>query len=226
VNDGTCEYAAKIRSIYLEEDIDYLIEQFPLAIDQSLDGLTRIASIVRAMKDFSHPDSQHASLTNLNAAIQSTVAVSRNEWKYVAEVKLDLDDHLPMVSCYIGKLNQVILNLIVNAAQAIGDVRKEELDKGLITISTRHIAGDNVEILISDTGSGIPESIQAKVFDPFFTTKEVGKGTGQGLSMAHNVVTQLHHGSISFTTQIGAGTTFRIVIPVNQHESSDIREAS
>jgi PAS domain S-box-containing protein len=225
-SDAGLTASEQMRSVLEDEDMDYLAEQIPLAIDQSLDGLSRIAAIVGAMKDFSHPDSDTATLADLNAAIQSTVGVSRNEWKYVANLELHLDDSLPMVQCYIGKLNQAILNLIINAVHAIADANQGTERIGTITISTLRTENGTVEITVADDGTGIPEAARARVFDPFFTTKDVGKGTGQGLAIVHSVITMLHQGKVSFTTQLGVGTAFLIVLPTTSAKLSDIREVA
>ena len=193
--------------------VRYLRAEIPKSIEDSLDGAGRVADIVRAMKEFSHPGSEEKRLLDVNRAIESTVRVSRNEWKYVADLKLDLDPDLPAVPCLPGELNQVILNLIVNAAHAIADVAAEKPGaKGVITVSTCR-DGEWVEIRVRDTGTGIPEDVQSSIFNPFFTTKGVGKGTGQGLAIAHAVVVQKHGGTISFETATGAGTTFKIRLP-------------
>jgi len=197
-----------------EADLAYLTEEIPKAISQSLEGVERVASIVQAMKEFSHPGVESKIAVDLNHSIRSTLTVSRNEWKYVAEVKTAFDEHLPLVPCLPGDFNQVMLNLIVNAAHAIGDVvRSEDVTKGVITISTRQ---DNewVEIRVQDNGSGIPEKVRNKIFDPFFTTKGVGKGTGQGLAIAHSVIVDKHGGTISCETEVGKGTTFILRLPI------------
>ncbi|MBA3968298.1 MAG: PAS domain S-box protein, partial [Nitrospirales bacterium] len=170
-----------------EADLAYVTKEIPAAIQQSLDGAERVSTIVRAMKVFSHPGTTEKKPIDLNQTIESTVTVARHEWKYVADVALHLDPTLPPIPCLPGEFNQVILNLLVNAAHAIEDVvGKAEGGKGTITISTR-MQQDWVEIRIADTGTGIPENARHKIFDPFFTTKEVGKGTGQGLAIAHDV---------------------------------------
>jgi signal transduction histidine kinase len=199
-------------------DLNFIVAEMPRAIDQSLDGAQRVASIVRAMKEFSHPDSIEKIATDLNKAIASTVIVARNEWKYVSEIVTELDEALPAVVCYPGDINQVILNLIVNAAHAIKEKIKDG-DKGQITIRTRK-AEDFVQILVTDTGTGIPAAIQPRVFDPFFTTKEVGKGTGQGLALAYSVIVKKHGGKIWFETEIGQGTTFFMTLPVTHPGSA------
>lgn len=196
-------------------DLEYLIDEIPKAIAQSIEGVKRVSEIVKSMKEFSHPEGEDKVFQDLNAAISSTITISRNEWKYVADMETHLDPNLPLVFCFPGMFNQVILNLIVNAAHAIGDVVKNSGNKGKITISTE-AGGDYAVIKISDTGTGIPESIRHKIFDPFFTTKEVGKGTGQGLAIAHTVIVEKHSGTIDFESEIGAGTTFIIRIPVGK----------
>jgi PAS domain S-box-containing protein len=188
-----------------------LEKEIPQSITQANSGVQRVAKIVKAMKDFSHPGTESKIPVDLNRAIESTLTVCRNEWKYVAELQTDFDPSLPPVSCLPGEFNQAILNILVNAAHAIGDkVRGNGM--GVIGVSTcRH--GDGVEIRISDTGTGIPEAARGRIFDPFFTTKEVGKGTGQGLAIARSVVVDKHQGEIFFETEMGKGTTFIIRLP-------------
>jgi signal transduction histidine kinase len=196
-------------------DLDYLSAEIPLAIQQSLEGIQRVTSIVRAMKEFAHPDTGEFKPLDLNSAVENTLTVARNEWKYVAEVVTDLEPNLPLVPCLPGEINQVLLNILINAAHAIADAIGDQAgDKGKITIRTRR-AGAWVEIRIGDTGSGIPESIRTRVFDPFFTTKGVGKGTGQGLAIAHAVVVKKHHGTITFESEVGRGTTFIVRLPLD-----------
>jgi PAS domain S-box-containing protein len=196
-------------------DLEYLSSEIPNAIRQSLEGLDRVATIVRAMKEFSHPGGEDKQTIDLNHAIENTVTVCRNEWKYVAEMALDLDSTLPLVPCLPGDFNQVILNLIVNAAHAIADaINGDETHKGTISISTRHDGGW-AEIRIGDTGTGIPEKHRPKIFTPFFTTKEVGRGTGQGLAICRSVVVGKHGGTIDFETELGKGTVFIIRLPLH-----------
>jgi len=197
----------------VELDFEYTREALPTAIERSMTGVERVTKIVRAMKAFAHPDGDRLTPTDLKALIESTVMVATNEWKYVAEVDLDLDQNLPSVPCIGGELNQVVLNLIVNASHAIADVVGDSGDKGKISISAACDATHAV-IRVRDSGTGIPEHARAKVFDPFFTTKEVGKGTGQGLAMAYNCVVKRHKGSIDFETELGRGTTFVIRLPL------------
>jgi signal transduction histidine kinase len=193
-------------------DLDYIVENAPLAIDSAIDGLGRIATIVRSMKEFAHPDQAEKSAADLNNAIRSTLVIAHNEYKYVAEIDTDFGE-LPLVQCYLGEINQVVLNLLINAAHAISDVVKDSSRMGKLTVRTR-LDGDEVEIAIGDTGTGIPESARDKIFDPFFTTKKVGKGTGQGLAIAHSVIVNKHGGTLRFETECGKGTTFFIRLPV------------
>jgi len=199
-----------------DADLAFLLQEVPKAISQCREGLARVTRIVGAMKDFSHPDSEAKIRTDLNRAIQSTVTVCRNEWKYVADMDLDLDPGLPAVPCLTGEFNQAILNLVINAAHAIADVQAQHKGgKGRITIRTR-TAGDMAEILVEDTGAGIPEQIRPRIFDPFFTTKPVGKGTGQGLAIVYSVIVEKHGGSIDLESEVGRGTTFILRLPIQE----------
>lgn len=197
-----------------EADLEYLHGEIPRAIQQSGEGVERVATIVKAMKEFSHPGSAEMKAIDLNHAIESTLTISRNEWKYVADTATEFDPHLPVVRCLPGEFNQVILNLVVNAAHAIADVKIRGAEKGSITITTRRDGGW-AEIRVSDTGTGIPEAVRGRIFTPFFTTKEVGRGTGQGLAIAHAVVVKKHGGTLGFETEEGKGTTFIIRLPID-----------
>jgi two-component system NtrC family sensor kinase len=203
--------------------IAYLTKHVPRAIAQSLDGLTRISSIVQAMKEFSHPSGAEKQPVNIHESIETSVTIARNEWKYVAEVELDFDDSLPPVPLLRNEFNQVILNLIVNAAHAISAATDEgATGKGRIRIQTRN-EGTHVVVRVSDTGSGIPERIRARVFEPFFTTKPVGKGSGQGLAIAYSVIVDKHRGTIAFETQEGVGTSFIVHLPLSMEPPKDSR---
>jgi signal transduction histidine kinase len=209
------ELITEVENSVDEADIEYLLEEIPTAIQQSLEGVDRVSRIVRAMKEFSHPGVEGKTVIDINKAIESTIMVARNEWKYVAEMKTDFDPHLPLVPCLPGEFNQVILNILLNAAHAITDaVGDGSKGKGTITVSTRR-DDEWAEIRISDTGTGIPEEVRTKIFDPFFTTKEVGKGTGQGLAISHSVIAEKHDGTITFETEMGKGTTFIIRLPIS-----------
>jgi PAS domain S-box-containing protein len=212
VDEETLKQSTQFAS---QVEIDYLVKEIPLALDQTLEGIGRVTKIVRAMKDFSHPGLDTKSNVDLNRMIESTITVARNEWKYVAEVHTELDPNLPLVMCFPGDINQVILNLLTNAAHAInGSPASQPNSKGLITITTKQ-EGGFIEIRIADTGGGMPETIRDRVFEPFFTTKEVGIGTGQGLAIAHAAIVERHKGRISFETELGKGTTFLIQLPIS-----------
>ena len=205
-----------------EFDLDYLEEEIPIAIQHTLKGVGRIAKIVQAMKIFAHPGGEEKEPADINKEIEKTITISRNEWKYVAELKTEFDESLSLVPCFQAELNQVILNLIVNAAHAIADTNKDNpTQMGTIRIRTRREA-NWAKIYISDTGSGIPEEIRSKIFDLFFTTKEPGKGTGQGLAISHSVIVEKHKGTISLESQEGKGTIFIISLPlVAEPEQND-----
>lgn len=217
---GTDE-ADKFANAVEKADISYLNDEVPKAFDQALDGVDRISKIVQSMKDFAHPGSNDFHATDLNKAIESTITIASNEWKYVANIVTDYDRDLPLVPCLTSEFNQVILNMIVNASHAISDVMKNDSGgKGTIAIKTEN-KGDHVEIHISDTGCGMSEEIRKKIFDPFFTTKEVGKGTGQGLAISHTVIVEKHKGTIDVTSEPGRGTTFVISLPLSINDSAD-----
>ncbi|MDP2861803.1 MAG: PAS domain-containing protein [Desulfobacterales bacterium] len=202
-----------------ESDLNYLIVEIPTAIKQSMEGVAQVAKIVRSIKDFSHPGGEEKTGVDINRALESTVIVSRNEWKYVAEMETDFDPSLPMVPGHPGELNQVFLNLIINAAHTISDIVKKSPDKkGAIRLTTRNKI-NWVEIIVSDTGTGIPKDIRSRIFDPFFTTKEVGKGTGQGLAICHSIIVQKHGGSLSFETEEGSGSAFTVRLPTERDVS-------
>ncbi len=194
--------------------LDDLLEEIPQAIEQTLQGAERVTNIVRAMKEFSHPGTDQKTPVDLNHAIASTVTVARNEWKYVADLVTDLDPLLPPVPCLPGEFNQVVLNLIVNAAHAIADAtRTNPSQKGRIAICTRRV-DPFAEIRIEDSGTGIPDHIRNRIFDPFFTTKPVGQGSGQGLAIARSVIVDKHGGTLTFDSVLGQGTTFLIRLPL------------
>jgi PAS domain S-box-containing protein len=196
-------------------ELEYLMSESPKAVSDSMEGVTRVATIVSAMKRFAHPGSAERVPLDVNKAIETTVEVARNEWKYHAEVKLDLDPHLEFFPCFAADFNQVILNMLVNAAHAVNDKYQDRSDKGLITIRTQKAQG-HMTVSISDTGCGIPPENLHRIYDPFFTTKEVGKGTGQGLAITHDIVVNKHGGSIDVESEPGIGTTFTLRFPLSQ----------
>jgi PAS domain S-box-containing protein len=193
-------------------DLPYMLEEVPKTIARTLDGVKRVATIVRAMKEFAHPDQKEMVATDLNRALQATLEVARNEYKYVADVVTELGP-VPLVACHAGDVNQVFLNVIVNAAHAIADKVKGTAARGRIRVATRADA-HAVVVEIEDDGGGIPAAIRDKVFDPFFTTKAVGRGTGQGLAIARSVVDK-HGGAIRFDSEEGKGTRFHIRLPID-----------
>lgn len=197
-----------------DADIEYLYEEIPVTMSQSQDGVRRVDKIVKAMKDFSHPGEEDKIHADINNILKSTIIVCRNEWKYVAEVETDFASDLPMVPCYSNDLSQTFLNLIVNGAHAIADVTEDgKQGRGKISITSK-FAEDRVIVWITDSGGGVPKEIQDKIFDPFFTTKKLGKGTGQGLSIARRAIVEKHQGNIFLEAEEGKGTTFIIEIPV------------
>lgn len=196
-----------------ELQIPFYLDELPSAISETMQGLDRISAIVNSVKQFAHPGHDRQEAVDLNELVEKTVTLSRNEWKYVADMAVDLDPHLPRVVCSSQGIGQVLLNLVVNAAHAIMDVPKGTERSGKITIETRSM-GDLVRIRVMDNGSGIPPHARDHVFEPFFTTKSVGKGTGQGLFIAHRVVVKEHGGEIRFETESGQGTAFIISLPV------------
>ena len=197
-----------------QADLEFLLEEVPASVTEALDGIDRVVKIVSAMKEFSHPGNHEKSPTNLNHALENTLTVCRNEWKYVAELVTDLARDLPLVPCFPDQLNQAVLNLIINASHAVQERLKTEPNvPGRINVSTRR-DGDWVEIRVSDNGCGIPEDIQQRIFEPFFTTKEVGKGTGQGLTIVHDIVVKKHGGQVYAASAPGAGATFILRLPL------------
>jgi signal transduction histidine kinase len=201
--------AAAAKDAEAAADLDFLTAEIPTAIAQSLDGIDRIRQIVLAVKEFSHPDVKEVAPLDLNHAIDTTITVTRNQWKYIAEMATDLALDLPEVPCRGGEINQMLLNLIVNAAHAI---EAKGQGTGTITVATARRDGW-AEIRVSDTGTGIPPALIDRIFDPFFTTKEPGKGTGQGLAICHNIVVTKHGGSIAVESTLGEGSCFIVRLP-------------
>ncbi|MGC2246599.1 MAG: HAMP domain-containing sensor histidine kinase, partial [Terriglobales bacterium] len=223
------EHLQHFSELHQKCDLEYLLKNIPTAIDHSLEGVNRVAKIVKGFKEFSHPGSEEKRGINLNQTIETTISVSKHEWKYCAHMVTVLDPDLPLVPCLVGEFNQVILNLIVNSAHAISGVlekngneknsdqknsdEKNGSGKGTITITTSK-EGEWARIAVADTGGGIPAEIHSRIFEPFFTTKEVGKGTGQGLALAHAAIVNRHQGQLWFESQVGKGTTFFIRLPL------------
>ncbi len=196
-----------------EADWDYLVAELPQALAQSRDGIERISSIVLAMKDFSHPASKEMTPSDLNKLITTTMTVARNEWKYVAELITDFDQQLPQVPLLADQMGQVILNILVNAAHAVEERYGSNPETGVIKISTER-TGDTVKVRLMDNGTGMPEDVKSRIFDPFFTTKEVGRGTGQGLAIAYDIIANKHGGKLECESEKGKGSTFVITLPL------------
>lgn len=210
-----------------ERDMDYLIEEIPNAVDQSAEGVQQVRSLVLALKEFSHPGNKVSQREDINHMINNIITISRNEWRHVASIETDLAVDMPMVPCIRDEINQVLLNIVINAAQAVSDKSLAALAQGLpydalITIKT-HYSDETAYIEIKDNGPGIPQSIIDRIYDPFFTTKDVGKGTGQGLAIAYDILVNKHQGSISVESDPGNGTVFTIALPLKL-ASSDLQE--
>ncbi len=214
----TREEIDSLNELNRQTKIQHYLAESPNAVQEALDGVERVRKIVLAMREFSHPSEKEKKLADINHGIETTIVISRNEWKYFTELETDLDPTLPMVYCQIDEINQVVLNMIINAVQSIqDDIPPGSDQKGKITISTQ-TSNDRVLIKVQDTGKGIPEDIKQRIFDPFFTTKGVGKGTGQGLSLAHQIIVQRHHGKISVDSTVGKGSIFTIELPIGLQE--------
>lgn len=217
-NDLTADLKTLINAV----DMSYLAKEIPSALLQSYEGIMSVSKIVRAMKDYAHPE-QSFKLVNINMSVESTIIVSSSEWKYSSKIKRIFDDSLPMVECVAGDINQVVLNIIINAAHSIAEKYNESNEiSGEIIVQTKKI-NNNVSIEIADNGNGMTEDTRNKVFDHFFTTKEVGKGTGQGLSIAHRLIVEKHQGVIEVESTLGEGSIFRIIVPV-KHKAINYRK--
>jgi len=214
MNEKIAEIYNELEFVKKELDFDFLLDEIPMAIENNQTGISQINKIILSLKDFSHPSQKEKSLNDINHGIEVTTVISKNQWKYVAELHTDLQPDLPLVPCIIDEINQVLLNMIINAAHAIQDkLGLEPFEKGKITIKTAAKA-NFIEIMIIDTGKGIEPENMGKIFDPFFTTKEVGRGTGQGLALAHDIIVNKHSGQISVDSTVGVGTTFIIKLPM------------
>ncbi len=225
--EGADQDVSAVRAAAADIDLGFLLAEIPQALDQAIDGTERVTAIVRAMKRFAHPGGDAMCLVDLNKALETTALVARNEWKYLAELTLELDPDLPEAFCLANDMNQVFLNIVVNAAHAIAERQERDgnSDMGRIVVRSRR-EQEQAVIAISDTGCGIPDENRDKIFDQFFTTKEVGKGTGQGLAMVHDVVVSKHGGRIDVESEIGRGTTFILYIPLGRQDpdSSEVED--
>ncbi|MBN1394599.1 MAG: response regulator [Pirellulales bacterium] len=210
--DLLAEIEAKIRSA----DLGFLNREIPLAINQSLEGLAHVAEIVGAMKEFSHPANGEKQQIDLNHAILGALTLCGGEWKHRAELETDFDPELPLVCCVPTDINRLVVNLVVNAVHAVAEAARQDNERqGKITVRTKY-DGPWAEIRVEDNGMGIRDEIRSRVFDLFFTTKDVGRGTGQGLAIVHNIVVDKHGGTIEFETQKGKGTSFIVRLPINE----------
>jgi signal transduction histidine kinase len=199
-----------------DAELDFLREELPGAIDQSLSGIQQVARIASAMKSFARRGGNEKEVADINQAIEMTSAICRNEWKYDADLELGLDPDLPKVTCHVGELSQVWLNLIVNAAHAIK--ANPDLPRGLITVTTKALDGA-IEVSVADNGTGMPDEVRDRVFERFFSTKGDGKGSGQGLAICHSIVTEQHGGEIALWTEMGKGTRFTVTLPIEAKTS-------
>lgn len=212
IEEATQKLLASFPSIEGDREDEFIRANLPRAIESSMKGIERISEIVTSMKRFSYKDQEYDKQPNdLNQAVLDTVAITSNEWKDCVVLETELDPELPSAECQIGEINQVIMNLIINASHAIRDFKKGAM--GNITIRTRPVESNRVEIEVEDDGGGMTEEVRAKIFEPFFTTKEMGVGSGQGLAISHSVIVAKHDGELFFETELGRGTIFRIRLP-------------
>ena len=215
------QLASRLSAAIRSADLDFLRDRIPQALQRSQEGVDGVTQLVSAMREFSHPGSTERTYVDLNRTVASAITVSRNEWKYVADLEMNTDASLPAVLCLPGEVSQVVVNLVVNAAHAIGEIVGDSGGgKGLITVTTER-QGDWVEMRLQDTGGGIPEHIQPRIFDPFFTTKEVGRGTGQGLAISHDIIVSKHDGELFFESEPGKGATFVVRLPIDGRSDQD-----
>lgn len=216
-SSGSHPELASALNVALEAaDLDFVREQLPIALEQAVEGLSRIATIVNAMKNFSHPSGGAVQPADLEAIIRAVVIVAQNEWKYVADLEVNIEPGLPLVPCLRDEIGQLVLILLVNAAHAISErMVKGDQSRGHLEISV-HLLDEFAEIRVADNGAGIPENIRDRVFDPFFTTKVIGRGTGQGLAIAYSTVVDKHKGQIFLESEIGHGTCFIVRLPLHK----------
>lgn len=196
--------------LWQKADMDFVLQEMPSAFEQATQGLQQIRDIVLAMKNFAHPGTETKEKTNVNNAISDVILIAQNEYKYAATITTDLSEDLPEIPCIRSEINQVILNMIVNAAHAISEIHDEP---GKILISTEYDE-EYVSIIISDNGAGMNEKTKERIFDPFFTTKGIGKGSGQGLAITYSIIIEHHEGTIEVDSLVGEGTTFTIRLPL------------
>lgn len=219
-NTDISQLRSQMQKQAADADLEFVLEELPLALSETESGLERIANIVLSMKSFAHPGQHDMAPTDLNQAIESTLRIAANRCQDSATIEVRPSPSLPLVHCAADQINQVVLNILVNAADAIRDAGSTEGNAGgTIVIATTHDAS-HVEISISDNGPGIPPDVRERIFDPFFTTKEVGKGSGQGLAISYDVVVNGHKGELLCDSAVGRGTTFRVRLPLHAGSSS------
>jgi signal transduction histidine kinase len=206
---------------YLKYDLDYFINEAINALNETFEGIERVKKIVIAMKEFAHPSSKEKVQTDLNKIIETTITISRNNWKYYADMITQFDTNLPLIECVIDEIGQVILNMIVNSAHAIEEKFKELNQKGYIKITTSSDSSF-AYITIEDNGTGIKPEHLSKIYEPFFTTKGVGKGTGQGLAIAYDIIVNKHNGDIKCESTYGEGTKFIIKLPLRSKNGKEV----
>lgn len=207
----------EIAKRYEEFKVDETLKELDKAIERTELGIEKVSKLVRAMKNFAHPSGGEKAYSSINDGINDTITISRNEWKYAADIETKLDPSLPLVRCCIDELNQVFLNLIINSVHAIEEKYKNQ-GKGKISVITKILDDNNIEIQFSDDGIGIPDDIIDKIFEPFFTTKEIGKGSGQGLPIVHDIIVNKHRGRIKVNSKVNVGTDFILILPINNRE--------
>ena len=210
----------ELEKIFEEYDIGYILEEGPKASDQIVRGVSRVSTIIQTMLNYTHPGRSVIEQANIHELLENTLVFILSKKKDKFEIETDFCQDLPQILCYPGELIQVFMNLLINAADAI----EEKGKPGLIKITTSYNE-DEVMIAIADNGCGIADEIKDNIYNPFFTTKEIGKGTGQGLSLVHNIVTQRHKGRIYFESQVGEGTTFYVHLPISLEVPDDDHES-
>lgn len=205
-------------------DLEYLLEELPRSLSEAGDGVRRVAELVRALKEFAHPDHASKVHADVNRALERAIVMARGELRHVSRVETNLAP-LPPLRCHIGSLSQVFLNLLINAAHAIEERSTKggiPMAKHKVTVASR-VDGDEIVVSISDTGCGIPSSIRERIYEPFFTTKPMGKGSGQGLPLVRNVIVGKHGGRIELDTEVNVGTTFTLRLPLDPCQEDDER---
>jgi signal transduction histidine kinase len=218
------ELLRAVREAEERADLGYLVDRVPGAFNRSLEGIDRVASIVGAMRQLAHPPTVEMEPVDLGQLIETTLALTISEYKYVADVEVRIDD-LPPIVCNRGDLTQVLMNLIVNAAHAVEDAVSATEQRGTLTVAAKR-RGDDVVITVADTGTGIPPEVATRIYDPFFTTKEVGRGTGQGLAITRMIVVEGHGGTLKFDTEPGTGTSFAVTLPIAGCRSRELETAA